>query len=85
MFLCSCNITSVITALNTPPPPPIGALDTPTPPPIGEKVDENDVKTVSMDKILMVETENVKDLSYEYNDQMKVSSQEIVFHGFSEI
>ena len=49
------------------------ALKTPTPPPIGDIIDKATVKPVSMDKILMVETENVKDESYEYNDQMKVS------------
>lgn len=50
----------------------IVALNTPTPPPMGEKIDESVVKPVSSNKILMVETENVKDQSYEYSDQMKV-------------
>lgn len=50
----------------------IVALNTPTPPPMGGKIDESIVKPVSGNKILMVETENVKDQSYEYSDQMKV-------------
>lgn len=50
----------------------IVAPNTPTPPPIGRKIDESVVKPVSSNKILMVETENVKDQSYEYSDQMKV-------------
>lgn len=50
----------------------IVAPNTPTPPTIGRKIDESVVKPVSMNKILMVETENVKDQSYEYSDQMKV-------------
>lgn len=50
----------------------IVALNTPTPPRMGGKIDESVVKPVSSNKILMVETENVKDQSYEYSDQMKV-------------
>ncbi|XP_062620943.1 lon protease homolog, mitochondrial-like isoform X1 [Saccostrea cucullata] len=57
---------------------PIASMNTPTPPPMGEKIEEDVAKTVSMDKILMVETENVKDISYEYNDQMKATTAAVV-------
>ncbi|XP_078313307.1 lon protease homolog, mitochondrial-like [Crassostrea virginica] len=57
---------------------PTEPLKTPTPPPIGDIIDKATVKPVSMDKILMVETENVKDESYEYNDQMKATTAAVV-------
>ncbi|XP_011450397.3 lon protease homolog, mitochondrial isoform X2 [Magallana gigas] len=57
---------------------PIEPLNTPTPPPMGEKIDESVVKPVSSNKILMVETENVKDQSYEYSDQMKATTAAVV-------